>query len=92
MASIFVTNEYDADVKVCKVDSYDADLAVYVVDYESDARGRDELWFYVDWANDATVKICWVDWANDADIKVCFVDYQGDAGWKCGHPWQARLG
>ncbi len=69
--------------------SRDPDLLVYVTKYKSDARGKDEIWFF-DSSSDA-VKIKFVN--NSPDLKIQYVNSKSNAGWKNkSHRLQKRLG
>ena len=58
-----------------------ADLLVYKVDYKSQAKGNNGLWFFVENKSYADVKVFFVDYKSQADLKIFFVDYKSQAGW-----------
>ena len=74
MAKIFETNkEYKADIKVCEVREYKADMKYWVADKEHQAKREDSKWFFVDRENKADKKIYWTTKEYKADLKVCKV-------------------
>ena len=93
MALIRVKNSRSAsDFLVCIVQSRSAaDLLVCEVDSRSPARGKDELWCYVDSDSVADSKICYVDSRSVADLLVCFVNSRSAAGWRKEHPLKGRI-
>ena len=58
-----------------------ADLLVFKVDYASQAKGNEGLWFFVGYASQADKKIFFVDYASQADLKIHFVAYASQVGW-----------
>ena len=58
-----------------------ADLKVYKVDYKSQAKGNNGLWYFVDYKSQADKKIYFVDYKSQADLKVYFVKYNSMSGW-----------
>ena len=58
-----------------------ADLLIYKVDYKSQAKGNEGLWFFVEYKSQADIKVFFVDYKSQADLKVFFVDYKSQAGW-----------
>ena len=58
-----------------------ADLKVYKVDYKSQAKGNNGLWYFVDYKSQADKKIYFVDYKSQADLKVYFVEYKSMSGW-----------
>ncbi len=91
MAKIFVTDRKSrADVIACEVNQgYKADLLVYVVDHDYQAKG-DEKWFLVDRESRATKKLFW-DKPHRADLKIYFVKHSYQAKWKKSNKWKGRL-
>jgi len=76
MAKIYVTDkEYKADLKVCEVRDYKADMKYWVTDKEYKAKG-DAKWCYVKQEYKADKKICWVKQEYKADLKVCEVSQE----------------
>ena len=59
-----------------------ADLKVFKVPYESQAKGNEGRWFWVSYASQADQKIFFVDYASQADLKIFFVKYESQAGWR----------
>ena len=62
--------------------SSQADLKVYKVDYSSQVRGNEGLWFFVDYSSQADKKIYFVEYSSQADLKIYFVEYRSQAGWR----------
>ena len=54
---------------------------VYKVDYKSEAKGNDGLWYFVEYESQADKKIFFVDYESEADLKIYFVKYKSQAGW-----------
>ena len=78
-----VKYEYQADVKVFVVQyQYQADLLVYEEEYEYAAKGKDEIWHYVNYAYQANAKVYFVDYEYQADVKIYYVKYKYQAGWQ----------
>lgn len=81
-----------ADFLVYEVDSRSAaDLLVCVTESRSPARGKDELWCFVESASAADSKICFVDSKGVADLLICYVDSRSVAGWKKDHELKGRI-
>ena len=73
MGKIYITDkEYKADVKVCEVKDYKADMKYWVTDKEYKAKD-DSKWCYVKQEYKADKKIWWTDKEYKADLKVCEV-------------------
>lgn len=64
------------DLKV-QIVTENPDLNVYVTKSKTEAGGKDENWYYVDYGYDK--KVIFVD--NNADNKIQFVDKKEQAGW-----------
>ena len=91
MAIVYVTDkEHRADVKVCEVKDYKADLLYAEVSADYKAKG-DALWFFTDKEHKATVKIFWTDKDYKADILVANVGKDYKAKWQKSHKFQNRL-
>ena len=75
-------NRSASDFLVCKVTSRKvADLLVCKVTSREIAKGRDELWCYIDSDSEAHSKICLVNSRSAADLLVCYVTSREAAGW-----------
>ena len=73
MGKIYVTDkESKADIKVCEVKDYKADMKYWVTDKEYKAKD-DAKWCYVTQEYKADKKIWWTDKEYKADLKVCAV-------------------
>ena len=59
-----------------------ADLCVYKVDYKSQAKRNEGLWYFVDYKSQADKKIYFTDYKSNSDITIFFVDYKSQAGWQ----------
>ena len=59
-----------------------ADLKVYKVDYQSQVKGNEGLWYFVDYKSQSDKTIHFVKYESQADVKVFFVKYQSQAGWR----------
>lgn len=55
---------------------------VYKVDYEYQAKGNEDKWFFVDKEYQSEYNVYFVDYAYQADLKICFVSSEYKAGWK----------
>ena len=55
---------------------------VYKVDYKSQAKGNEGLWFFDNYKSQADFTIYFVEYKSQADLKVFFVDYKSQAGWR----------
>lgn len=91
---IYVTDaKYEARLKVFFTDAkYEADLIVYVEkNAKYEARGKDEIWFYVEQGYEADVPVYVTKDRYEADLKVYVTDAKYEAGWKTSHPWRGRL-
>lgn len=76
-------NESQADVKLYIVNyESQADLCVYDVNNEMLADKDNGIWHFVNYENQAQMKVYFVDNVNKADLKVYFVDKESHAGWK----------
>jgi len=77
-------------VKVQLVDSF-PDLCVYISKSKSEAKGKDEIWFFEDGGGSDKLKVKIV--SNFGDIKVKYVSSKSQAGWKNkSHKLQGRIG
>jgi hypothetical protein len=77
-------------VKVQLVDSF-PDLCVYITKSKSEAKGKEEIWFFEDGGGSDKLKVKIV--SNFADIKVKYVASKSQAGWKNkAHKLQGRIG
>lgn len=66
-----------------------ADLLVYVTERESEANGKDEIWFMAKSFPD--LKVSYV--TSFPDLKICFVKSKSNARWKNKkHKLQGQLG
>jgi hypothetical protein len=65
-----------ADIKV-QIVSSSPDLNVYVTKSKSEAKGREEIWFFDDSSEDQ--KIIFVK--SFPDLKIKYVSSKGSAGW-----------
>ena len=61
---------------------FDADLLVYKVKSQFEAKKNDGKWFFTKSEFDAKKKIFFVKSQFDADLKIYFVSSQFDAGWR----------
>ncbi len=81
---VFTTDAtWKSGIKVCVVDqAYKADLVVYNVDYNWQAKGNKGLWKTVEhsWQADHTIIFVKHSWQADLNIYYCKNQYQ--AGWK----------
>ena len=59
-----------------------ADLKVYKVDYKSQARGNEGLWYFVDYQSQFDKKIFFVNYKSQSDLNIFFVKYKSQAGWR----------
>lgn len=76
------------DIKVKIVSSF-PDLYVYVTKNKSEAKGKDEIWFFDNNYVDKKVKIV----TSFEDLKIQYVDRKSQAGWKNkSHKLQKRIG
>ena len=93
MAKIYVTDrKCSNEVKIFSVDhEYQADLIFFEVNYQNQAKG-DELWYFVDYQNEADTTVRWVDHDYDADLKVYKARHQYQAKWKKSHKLRNRIG
>ena len=57
-------------------------MVVYKVDYKSQARGNQGLWYFVDYKSQADFNIYFVKYKSQADLKIYFADYKSQAGWR----------
>ena len=55
---------------------------MFKVDYKSQAKGNDGLWYFVDYSSQSDKKIYFVDYVSQSDLKIYFVRYKSQAGWK----------
>ena len=55
---------------------------MFKVDYKSQAKGNEGLWYFVDYASQSDKKIYFVDYSSQSDLKIYFVKYKSQAGWK----------
>ena len=55
---------------------------IFSVDYKSQAKGNEGLWYFVDYKSQADFNIYFVDYKSQADLKIFFVDYKSQAGWQ----------
>jgi hypothetical protein len=60
----------------------EADLIVYVTDWESEAREKEGYWYYSDWEAEADWVIYISKWKNEADLIVYFTEWKSEAGWQ----------
>ena len=84
MSLIFVTDkENKADLKICEVKEYKADLKYWITDKEHKAKRDDAKWCYVNREHKADKAICWVK-EHKADLKVCEVskEYKAKGSFK----------
>ena len=84
MSLSFVTdNEHNADLKICEVKEYKADLKYWITDKEHKAKKDDAKWCYVNREHRADKVICWVK-EHKADLKVCEVskEYKAKGSFK----------
>ena len=58
-----------------------ADVKVFVEQYESQAGNNDGKWFFTDYDSQAKKKIFFEQYESQADLKIFFVDYESQAGW-----------
>ena len=58
-----------------------ADLLVYNVDYTSQAKYNNGLWFKVDYKSQADLKIYYTKYKSQADINIYIVEHKSQAGW-----------
>ena len=58
------------------------DLNVFKLDYHSQAKGNEGLWYFVDYSSQSDKKIYFVDYSSQSDLKIYFVKYKSQAGWK----------
>ena len=87
-----VKSKGEADVAVCLVGSEgEADLCVFVADNQADAKGKDEVWFYVTSQGSANAKVYFVKSKTEADIKVFMAKSRGQAGWKKSNKCRGKL-
>lgn len=78
------------DFRVELVDHHQ-DLSVYISKNKSQARGKDEIWFFEDSTGSDKIKIKFV--TSGEDIKVKYVNSASMAGWKNKtHKLQKRIG
>jgi hypothetical protein len=93
MAKVYVCkDESSADLKVFYADSESwADLCFYEEDSAWGAENKDEYWFFVDNASEATVSIYWETSESYADLKVFRVRDKSSAQWRVSHFWRNRL-
>jgi len=55
---------------------------VYKVEYKSQAKGNDGLWFFEDYKSQADKKIYFTEYKSNSDLTIFFVDYKSQAGWQ----------
>ena len=73
MAKIFVTDKkHKADICVCEVKEYKADMKYWIADREHKSKNNDSKWFYVDRDHKADKIIFWSK-EYPANLKVCEV-------------------
>ena len=58
-----------------------ADLNVFKLDYFSQAKRNEGLWYFVDYPSQADKKIFFVDYPSQSDLKIFFVEYKSQSGW-----------
>ena len=59
-----------------------ADLCVYKVNYKSQAKGNEGLWYFEEYKSQADKKIYFADYKSNSDLTIFFVDYKSQAGWQ----------
>lgn len=59
-----------------------ADLNVFKVEYSSQAKANEGLWYFVKYKSQSDKKIFFVDYESESDLKIFFVKYKSQAGWK----------
>ena len=90
--NIYVQDRKYGAIKVYVTDrKYDADLVVYVADYKSEARGKDEIWYFEKYKSSADAVICIVDYKSEADLKIYYARYKSEAGWRKSNKYVGRL-
>ena len=52
------------------------------MNYESQAKGNEGLWYFVKYQSQSDKKIYFVDYESQSDLKIYFVKYKSQAGWK----------
>jgi len=87
-----VKSKSEANVTVCLVGSEgEADLCVFVVNNQADAKGKDEIWYYVSSPSSANAKVYFVKSKTEADVKVFMAKSRGQAGWKKSNKCRGML-
>ena len=91
--AVYVVKSGSADFKVWVAKSKsDADLCVYEADYKSDAKNKDQIWYFEKSKSSADFTIRIVESKSSADLKVFYVKNKSEAGWKNkSHALQGRL-
>tara|TARA_Y100001935_G_C17207964_1_gene458572 strand:+ start:278 stop:541 length:264 start_codon:yes stop_codon:yes gene_type:complete len=87
MATIKEVSSFE-DFKVKIVTSF-PDLAVYLTKNKSEARGKDEIWYFDNAFPDSKIKFV----TSFEDLKIQYVNSRSSAGWKNKtHKLQGRIG
>lgn len=55
---------------------------IYSVDYQSQSKGNEGLWHFVDYPSQSDKKVYFVDYESLSDLKVFFVKYRSQSGWR----------
>lgn len=55
---------------------------LFSVDYASQAKGNEGLWYFVEYESQSDNTIFFVKYKNQADLLIHFVEYKSQAGWK----------
>lgn len=90
--TIYVSTSRKSSIQVMFVNTKaEADLCVYVAETKSQAKGKDEIWYYgkSKWSADAIVYF--VSSKSQADIKVFVVSSKSQAGWRTPNRYQGQL-
>jgi hypothetical protein len=59
-----------------------ADLLVYKEEYESQARGNNGNWHFVEYESRADHSVFFTKYESQADLKIFYVNYESRAGWR----------
>ena len=90
--TIYESKTKSSSIKVYLVKTKSqADLSVYIAKHKIEAKGKDEIWYYVKNRSSANAVICFVTSRSQADIKVYIVSSKSQAGWKKSNRYRGQL-
>ncbi len=69
----------------------EADLCVYFAKTKSEAKGKDEIWFYGKSKSSADAVVYFVSRKSQADIRVYVVSSKSQAGWRTSNTYRGQL-